>query len=206
VSFSKHFKHRMARTTLYRRGMLSEAGYAHQSARWQGGKRQLDDDIPRGPPVTMFGRSGRPGGLWCRQRTPDNFVTGSAEVVIYLAPRASWPSTAGMVPCRTSGHHHGARGAGIQTKFFALYQDLYASNLLRDVQNILSARTVAGRSRTVDHRPWPPSRLTTICVDLGGGPRLCAPPTNGPGLRLRSPCGRRNPSWRRSNDGRPAWR
>ena len=55
---------------LYRRGMLSEAGYTHQSARWQGGKRQLDDDIPGGPPITVFSRSGRPGGLWCRQRTP----------------------------------------------------------------------------------------------------------------------------------------
>ena len=127
----------MARTTLYRRGMLSEAGKAHQSARWLRGKRQLDEDIPDARRPAFPAVQDGPGSLWCRQRTLDNFVTGSAEVVIYLAPRASWPSTARTVPCRTSGVHHGAPRSRHQAKFSVVYQDLYASNLLRDVQNMM---------------------------------------------------------------------
>jgi hypothetical protein len=143
---------------LYRRGMLSEAGYTHQSARWQGGKRQLDDDIPGVPASHRVQPFRTARGPLVPPTHADNFVTGSAEVVIYLAPRASWPSTAGVVPCRTSGHHHCARGSAIQTKFFTIYQDLYASNLLRDVQNMIPARMVGERAPAANYLCWPRRR------------------------------------------------
>ncbi len=48
---------------LYRRGMLSEAGNTHQSARWQGGKRQLDDDIPGGRQLPCSAVQDGPGAF-----------------------------------------------------------------------------------------------------------------------------------------------